>query len=355
MMKSNIFVLLLCFTFMIANVNKVYAEQDYTERVFISGYGQVTVVDPKIPKVKASIEVEGPVRDMSFTANGQKALVVANSRTTLYVIDTLNNKVIKEIELTGRTDKGLLDRRVWGSAISPDGTKAYVNVTQGEKRTNIFKSLPNKILEIDLETERVLRSVEAPYGIHALLFKQDDSNTIFAFGYDIFKLDIEKMTLTLQEGVKHPENPDKPIGNYLNIWTRENTGFNSMPVFQLYPNGKVTEGILWFNLKTAELKTVEFDKPPVGMFSAVIDPQERYGYVILNHWYKVDLNTGHVIKDRMAPTGSIYAINRSANGKKLYLGAGGNSFIVANTDLEVEESIKVPTDGWDIKVVKIQK
>lgn len=332
-----------------------HTSENYTERVFVSGYGEVTVVDPSVPKVVASIKVRGPVRDMSFTKDGKKGLVLANNRTTLYVIDTLENKVTDQIDLTGRTDKGLLDRRVWGSAISPDGSKAYAFVTQGEKRTNIFKSLPSKILEIDLKTKEVTRDVEAPYGIHVLQFKEDDPNTIFAWGYELFKLDVKNMKLELKEGIKTPKKPEDGSGNILMIWPRNVNGINSLPIIKSYPDGKVTEGLLWFNMKTEELKTLEFNKDPVGMFSAVVDFDQQYGYVVLNHWYKVDMKTGNVLKDSRPPSGSTYAINMSADGKKLYLGAGGNDFIIANTDMQIEKVIQLPTDGWDIQVVKIYK
>jgi|GEM_PF-2682298 len=358
MMKKTLLLLYLSITMaFFVQVNQGYAVQgDFAERVFISGYGEVTVVDPTVPKVVASLKIKGPARDMSFTKDGKKALLLGNGRTTFYLVDTLQNKIVDEISLTGRTDSGLLDRRVWGSTISPDGSKIYAFVTQGEKRMNIFKSLPSKLLEIDVKTKEVLRSVEAPYGIHVMQFKPDDPNTIFVWGYDLYKLDVPSLKLELKQGIKHPEKPEDGTGNFLMIWPRDReSGFNSAPLIKVYPDQRVTEGIMWFNLKTEQLKNVEFNKDPVGMFSAVVDPQERYGYVVLNHWYKVDLKNGHVLKDSRPPTGSTYSINISADGKKLYLGGGGNDFIVANTDLKVEKVIKVPTDGWDMRVVKISK
>lgn len=331
-------------------------EQPYTERVYISGYGEVTVVDPAVPKVVASIKVDGPVRDMSFTKDGKIAVVNANDRRTLFVIDTVENKVIDSITLTGRTDKGLLDRRVWGNAISPDGSKIYAFVTQGEKQKNIFKSHPTKIIEIDRKTKEVTRDIEAPYGVHVLQFKEDDPNTIFVWGYDLYTLDLKNWKIALKKGIKNPENPEKEgVGGFLLLFPRDQeTGFNSFPIIRAYPDGRVTEGMMWMNMKTGEIKEVAFDREPVGMFSATLDKDETKGYVILNDWYKVDLKTGKVLKQSKPPTGSIYGINSSLDGKKLYLGAAGNHFIVADKELNVEKVIEVPTDGFDIRVVRIQ-
>ncbi|WP_318503280.1 hypothetical protein [Bacillus sp. T3] len=332
-------------------------EKSYTERAIVSGYGQVIVVDPAVPEVVASIKVDGPVRDMSFTKDGKKGIVNANDRKSIYVIDTVNNKVIDKITLTARTDKGLLDRRILGATISPDGSKAYVFVTQGEKRINIFKSHPSKLLEIDLKTKEVTRDLKAPYGIQALQFKEGDPNAVFVWGYDLYKLDLKKWELSLKQGIKNAENPEKDgIGGFLLLFPRgEENGFNSFPIIKSYPDGRVTEGLMWMNMKTEEIKSVAFDREPIGMFSAVVDKQEKYGYAILNHWYKVELATGKVVKDSKPPTGSIYGLNTSLDETKLYLGAGGNDFIVADRDLNVEKIIKLPTDGMDVRVVKIQK
>ena len=351
-MMMFLFVILLMNGFISGHVD---AEAEYDERVFISGYGEVTVVNPTVPEVVASIPVEGPARDMSFTADGRKALFGANHRQTLYIVDTVKNEVIDTIQLPGRTEDAYLDRRVFGAAISPDGTKAYAFVTQGEKRTNIFKALPSQLLEFDLETKEITRQIEAPNGVHAMHFKIDDPSALFMWGYDLHKLDIDKWEINLAHGIKHPSDEKDGSGNFLLLFPRGENGFNSFPLIKEYPDGTVTEGILWFNYKTEELKTIEYDEDPIGMFSAIIERDESIAYTVLNNWYKVDLNTGKIIKRSKPPNGSTYAINMSIDEEKLYLGAAGNEFIVANKELEVLETIKVPTDGLDMKVVGIKK
>jgi DNA-binding beta-propeller fold protein YncE len=359
MMKKVVYVLYFSFAFIAFSLfGSQTTAQSYTERAYVTGYGEVTVVDPAVPKIVGHIKVKGPARDLTFTEDGKKGLVSANGRTTLYVFDTVQNKVLDEINLVGRTDKGMLDRRVWGSAISPDGSKAYAFITQGEKQTNLYKTLPSKILEIDLKTKEVTRTLEAPYGIHMLQFKEGDPKTLFVWGYDLYTLNTDTWKLEKKLGIKNKDNPKDGSTNILFLFPRgagnSASHYNSVPTVTTYPDGRVTEGIAWFNVKTGEYKSTEFDKPPVGMFSAVVDPEVKYGYSIMNHWYKTDLKTGHVLKDAKPPTGTIYGINMSADGKKLYLAGGGNDFIIANTDLQVEKTIKMPTDGWDIKVNRIQ-
>ncbi|MDQ0215887.1 DNA-binding beta-propeller fold protein YncE [Oikeobacillus pervagus] len=334
---------------------KASATENYTERVFISGYGQVIAVDPSKPEVIAGIKVNGPVRDMSFTADGKKGLILANGRTSLYVIDTVNNKVIDEINLQGRTDKGLLDRRVWGSAISPDGKKAYAFVTQGEKRKNIFKVHPSKIIEIDLETKEETRSVEGPYGTHVLQFKKGDSNTIFVWGYELYELDVKNMKIKMKQGLKTPKNEKDGSINFLMLFPRGENGTNSIPIVKTYPDGHVKEGFMWQNLETGKLKMLEYDREPIGMFSAVVDEDERYAYTTLNKWYKIDIQSKKIIKEGEPPVGSMYGVTLSVDGEKLYYSGAGNEFIVANKDLKVEKIITLPTDTLDLKVVKIQK
>lgn len=331
------------------------AAEKYTERVFISGYGQIIVVDPAAPKIAASIKVKGPVRDMSFTDDGKTGLFLANDRKSLYVVDTVQNKIVNEVNLEARTDQGLLDRRVWGSAISPDGKKAYAFVTQGEKRRSSFKVHPSKIIEIDLKSKEELRSVEAPYGTHVLQFKQNDANTLFVWGYDLFELDLKKMKLTLRQGIKHPKNEKDGIGNYLMLFPRGENGMNSIPLMKEYPDGRVTEGIMWMNRESGTIKTLEYDREPVGMFSAVVDKEENYAYTTLNKWYKVDIKSQKIVNESVPPNGSLYGVNLSADEEKVYYSGAGNEFIIANKELEVEKQLVLPTDTLDLKVVKIEQ
>ncbi|HHY22201.1 MAG TPA: hypothetical protein GX525_10085 [Bacilli bacterium] len=333
----------------------VHADGDYDERVIISGYGEVTVVDPAVPEVVASIPVNGPVRDMSFTEDGRKGVVGANNRQTLYIIDTVENKVIDTIDVAGRTEHGYLDRRVFGAAISPDGTKVYAFVTQGEKRTNIFKALPNQILEFDLNTKEIVRQIEAPNGVHALAFKKDDPSTLFVWNYDLYKLDLDKWKIDLVHGIKNPADENEGSGNFLLLFPRGENGFNSFPIFREYPDGTVTEGILWFNYETEEVKSIEYDEEPVGMFSAIIERDESYAYTVLNQLYKVDLKTGEIVKRSKPPTGSTYGINMSLDEERIYLAGAGNDFTVANKEFEVLHQLKLPTDGLDLKVIAIKK
>lgn len=345
-----------CFllSFLVA-ASSIPAKESFTERAYVTGYNALHVVDPKEPKVVASIPVTGPVRDLSFSEDGRTALLSANGRTSLYLIDTVENKVIDEWSVTGRTDQGLLDRRIFGAALSPDATKAYIFVTQGEKLINQFKVHPSKIIEIDVKTKKELRSIEAPYGVHALQMTGDDPGSVLVWGYDLYKLKLDSWKLELAQSLKHPKDPKDGSSNVLLLFPRDReSGYNSFPIIKSYPDGRVTEGMGWYHLKSGTFKSVEFDRDPVGMFSAVVDNKAEHGYIIMNHWYKVDLKNGKVLKETMAPTGTIYGINISSDSQKLYLSAGGNDFIVADRDLNVEKIIKLPSDGFDVRVNRIQ-
>ncbi|WP_203362524.1 hypothetical protein [Bacillus sp. REN10] len=355
MAKKTVSLFILALLLIIGNTSFFsHAEGNYTERVYISGYGQIIPVDPSVPKVMEGIKVKGPVRDMSFSEDGRTGLFLANGRTTLYVVDTMNNKVKSEINLQARTDQGLLDRRVWGSTISPDGKKAYAFVTQGEKRKNSFKAHPSKILEIDIASKQELRSVEAPYGTHVLQFKKGDPNTIYIWGYDLHELDVKKMKLTLKQGIKHPEKAEDGSGNFLMLFPRGENGINSIPLIKQYPDGRVTEGVMWMNLASGDMKTLEYDREPIGMFSAIIDQKEEFAYTTLNKWYKVDIQSQKIVKEATPPVGSMYGVNLSADEEKLYFSGAGNDFIIANKDLQVEKKLTIPTDSLDLKVIKIQ-
>lgn len=110
----------------------------------------ITVVDAESGEVKADIKVGKRPRDVIFNDEGTYAFVSGETDGTISVIDVAENKVISTIELPENS-------RPMGQVLSRDNRRLYV--ANGRAKT---------VLEIDLATQNVSRSVEVgvrPWGI----------------------------------------------------------------------------------------------------------------------------------------------------------------------------------------------
>ncbi|MFP4093635.1 MAG: glutaminyl-peptide cyclotransferase [Cyclobacteriaceae bacterium] len=110
----------------------------------------ITVVDAESGEVKADIKVGKRPRDVIFNDEGTYAFVSGETDGTISVIDVAENEVISSIALPEKS-------RPMGQVLSPDNRKLYV--ANGRAKT---------VLEIDLATQKVSRSVEVgvrPWGI----------------------------------------------------------------------------------------------------------------------------------------------------------------------------------------------
>ncbi len=110
----------------------------------------ITVVDAESGEVKADISVGKRPRDVIFNEEGNYAFVSGETDGTISVIDVAKNERISIIPLPEGS-------RPMGQVLSRDNRKLYV--ANGRAKT---------VLEIDLSTQQVTRSVEVgvrPWGI----------------------------------------------------------------------------------------------------------------------------------------------------------------------------------------------
>jgi YVTN family beta-propeller protein len=121
--------------------------------------GTVSVIDTATNTVVATVDVgDGPTR-VTFSGDGSRAYVTNSDDTTVSVIDTATHTEIDTIEVNVGTS------RPHGSALSPDGSVLYVNVTSGTLEV-IEVATGNTLASLAMDVDP-LEVVVSPDGTHA--------------------------------------------------------------------------------------------------------------------------------------------------------------------------------------------
>lgn len=332
-------------------IQPTQAQQDTKEMIYIEGYEKIYAIDPET-KDLTEIPVKGAVRGLSWTEDGTRLYAATNARQSITVIDTVKNEVIDEIDLSTSE----YTSRRYGHAADLKGEFLYVTVMRTKINGVNLEPLQPIIQVIDLETHEFVKEIEVPYGVHTLQMYADGSK-LAVWGRNLYEYDIEKDELTLHAETMRPEDESKGISDYLYFWVRgeDTNNLSIVSNYKFYPETEdMTEGYITWDLEIGDVDYVEFDEEPVGYFSGVITKDGKYSYGGMNELVKTDLETMKHVKRVPAELGSSYGFNISSDEKTIYVsGAGPDlSFYDADT-LELTDSIELPTDTMDIRVIEV--
>lgn len=354
MLRKNVkvFILFLFAVLFIASIpTSTFAQTK--EMIYIGGYDYVFAVDPET-KDLTEIPVKGPVRGMTWTADGKLLYVTTNGRQTVEVIDTVKNEVIDEIHYT--TDEHI--GRIYGGTVDHEGKYLYMTVMRTVVDGVELKSLEPVIQVVDLETKEFVKDIEVPQGTHTLQMFTDGSK-IAVWARNLYVYDIEKDELSLLEETGRVEDENKGISDYLYFWIRgeDTNNLSTVMNYKFYPEtGEVTEGYIALDLETGDVDFIEFDEDPIGFFSGVITKDGKYSYGGMTYLVKTNLET--LKHEKIVPTeaGSSYGFNISSDEKTIYVSGAGPDLSFYDTEtLELIDMIELPSDTMDLRVIEIEQ
>lgn len=296
--------------------------------IFTMGYGTLEVIDGDTDRLLTNIPVKGWTRDYTFTPD-KKRMVVTASRHYIHIIDTEKLTRIKTLDINDNPEGW--DRFIYGVTAGPDNKSIYAHIIG--RRTEAGEAIIPRpmIAQIDLDSGKILRTVEVPQGIFTVL-SVNDGKELYAIGLDIHKIDISGKQMKVAGA---HSMFDKGM-NILALWhyTFENDGYFVAPYYNAQGcgmleidthNGKITENMI--------------NGVPPMVYNFMYSPDRTKIYGAMDELYKIDAKSRKITNYTTINEGTNFALIVSSDGKKVYTGAGGSSISVF--DAETLKLIKV--------------
>lgn len=327
-MKNKIYLMLgvmaLC---LLAGIGQSQAR----ELIFNLGYGKVQVIDAATDELLPDIDIKGWGREASFSAD-KKFMYVTASRHMIHKIDMQQMKVVNTIDM----HYGGWQRFVFGMDLAEDGKTAYVHFFS--RKTDRGEAVVGQpmVAQIDLESGKILRSIEVPMGVCFLTYAKN-SQTIYAVGLDVYLIDVSGKEMKTA-GI-HPMFDKKMNILPLFSYTAENNGVALLP----YWIGEAA-GLLSIDTNTGKITETPI-KGPMMVYGAMYSPDMKKAYANMDELYVIDLATQTITNTEVIPTGTTFSVMTSADGRKIYLQGGPTITIYDAETLKVVKTLEMSTDG----------
>lgn len=308
--------------------------------IFHMGNEMIQVIDTDNDAI-TNIPIKGAARDSVFTAD-KKALYLTGSRRDIQKLDLQTMKITNSFTVEA---KGW-DRLVYGLAVSKDGKTGYVNVFS--RKTENGEAIIGKpeVLQIDLTNGKILRSLEVPFGIVSLCLVENDSK-MYALGQDIYTIDVAAKQMKIVDTIPMF---DKGM-NILALWhyTAENDGVWLSPYYSAEGMG-----LLSIDTKSGKVTETMLQGEPPFAYNAIYSPDKKKAYAVMDEVAVIDLTTKTYDKVVPIPEGTCYGVMPTADGKKIYAGAGGSTITVFDAKtMQVIKILQMETDGMGLRRLTI--
>jgi DNA-binding beta-propeller fold protein YncE len=288
-------------------------------------------------------------REIVPSADGRFLFAITEGRSLVEVIDIAAKKVSDTINLSspGQSVK------LFGLAVNPQGDQIFVNVICIDRGRDSVRAEEPQIWAVDRATHKVTKLLQSFLGVHLLIFSPTNARLLYAFGADIYEIDLNTRqvvkTLRFQTnqvpGVGSLSMSCSPLFDQTNVLSCPTQRTDSITHREFV-------GLLNFDLATARWD--QMDLGPAEMWdAAVVSPDLTRAYAVWNQLYVVDLAQRRVVTVKDLPT-TEGSVTISRNGKKLYVSDGSPSISIldANT-LGLLKTIALPetTANCELRVI----
>jgi DNA-binding beta-propeller fold protein YncE len=321
------------------------------EMVAIGTIGRNVVLErTDTDEVFAQIATHGIApREIVPSADGRFLFAVTNGRSLVEVIDVAGKKVIDTINLSspGQSVK------LFGLAVDPQGDQIFVNVICIDRDRDSVRAEEPQIWAVDRTTHKVTKLLQSFLGVHLLIFSPTNARLLYAFGADIYVIDLDKRQIVKTIRFQSSQVPGAGSLSVSCSPLFDQTNVVSCPTVRTDPiTQKEFGGLLNFDLATGQWDQMDLG-PAVMWDAAVVSPDLTRAYASWNQLYVVDLAQKRVmtVKKLAMTEGSV---NLSRDGKKLYVSDGSPSILIfdANT-LSLVKTIALPetTANCELRVI----
>ena len=309
------------------------------DRYYFIGYEVVQVIDGDTDQVVASIPIRGWLRESDFRRDKKSMYVTAN-RHVVHEVSLGENKVVASIDVNGDG----WERFIFGFCLAADEKTAYAAMMS--RTTDGGEVVIGKpvVAQINLETGKILRSVEVPWGVVQLV-PVKGRQAVYAIGKDLYKIDVSGNEMKLTETVPMFEKKQ----NILPLW---NFAWEAGGAFVGNYYTPELMGLLAIDENSGEITDIPIKGDPVFAYSVIFSPDRKKVYAVMDDLSVIDVASKSYGPVAHIKEGTSYAVNVSSDGKKIYVGAGGSSVTVYDAEtLKRLKVIKMASDGMDLRRV----
>jgi DNA-binding beta-propeller fold protein YncE len=303
--------------------------------------GGIVVLDATRDEVVAEIPLRGRApKEIEFSRDGKRLYVTTQGRKSIEVVDLASRKVEDVIDLAPSGYKLV----IYGIALSQDGGTLFAQVKPVQLLPDEFKVESPQIWAYDLATRKSRKIAEVPEGV-ASLITLGDGKRLVGWGRDLYFIDIASGRTISTVPLSSPSTAHASLDSLPLFTQYERSGVFSLPYYTTNPVSNATVmGLVDVDVQTGNVDLVDLG-PAVPLFSAVVSPDRKRAYAVMNQLVAVDLEQRRVTSvinlDRTK-----YVVNISRDGKKLYVSGAGPFMDVYDTQsLKLIKKLELSGDG----------
>ncbi len=299
------------------------------------------VLDTSRDEVVGEISLRGRApKEIERSKDGRHLYVTTEGRSQIEIVDFVNRKAEDVIRLAPPGYKFV----IYGTALSTDDKVLYVHVKPVRLLADEYQAEPPQILAYDLSTGKSRKIAEVPEGVAALI-ALGDGKRLVGWGRDLYFIDIAQGRITERFPLQTPAPDHGPLDSLPLFTQYEQSGIFSLPYYTTNPlNGKSLMGLVNIDVETGKTDLVELG-PAIPLYSAVVSPDRKRAYAVMNQLVVVDLEDRRVTNvldlDRTK-----YVTNISHDGRKLYVSGAAPFMDIYDTEtLKQIKKIELSGDG----------
>ncbi|HTS47023.1 MAG TPA: hypothetical protein VMH05_03715 [Bryobacteraceae bacterium] len=301
----------------------------------------IVVFDGTRDEIVTVIETRGRApKELVPSEDGKFVYVTSDGRAKLEVVNLQTRAVDRVLDLAPAGYR----LTIFGVALNRKGDRLYVHVKPVRELGDRYVVEAPQIWSVDIATGKTGKIAEVPQGVSALALMPDERRLI-AWGRDIYYVDIAQGRITDTYRLMNPVNPTEGALNTLAFFIQyERSGIFSIPYYTKDPiTSKDLMGLVDLDVDTGKVETVELGSP-VPLYSAVVSPDRKRAYAVMNQLIAVDLEKKRILQtvdlDRTR-----YVANISRDGKRLFVSGAAPYIHVYDADtLKLIKTVDLPGD-----------
>jgi WD40 repeat protein len=321
-------------------------------------HNRFNVLDGDKDEIVATIDTRGK-KITNFTWDPKdldKVYVVTDWQQQIEQLDLAGKKVVR----TFRLGSGDVKVRTIDIEVNPANPNLLYALSLRQRwLSDEIVDMAPAVLVFDLTAGKVVKEIEIPRGCMNIFFGYDGSE-FYVTGRDVHVYDSMTGKQVNFLGVAHPTTTGVDPQISLNAWRlHDQSGMAMILVGSLATaNNLPYQGYFTIDLRKrsteGSMKLVTDIGPLYNQFSAVVSPDRKYYYMAMNKLEKRDFATNRLLGTADVDK-TYYAIQISSDGKKVYLGGGGDSILIYDTEtMKLLKRLDMPGDAvvGDFRVQK---